>query len=370
MPSHWVARRPRKAGGFSYRVMFRTGGRESSPRYAGAFSTVREARIREDWVAGELAAGRVPDVRSLLVARASAPTLREKAERWQASRTDVRSSTTIQHRTALARVLPILGTRSVDEITVDDVQELVDKLASEGKARESIRKSKTALAMVLDYARIDPNPARSKLVKLPLEEPDEIEPPIADHVEAAAWTLPTSYLIGVLVLDATGARIGELAAAHIGDLDESRKAWLVRAKVAKTRRARWVELPDDLYSAVVDRLPAKEDRDLDAPLFSIGSTDRLRMAILRACRDAGVPEWSPHELRHRRISLLHRQGETWAEIGAKVGQRNLSVTADTYTHALMDYREIDRAKLLGRVRTVQTLVQTSREANRSFAGTF
>jgi hypothetical protein len=37
---------------------------------------------------------------------------------------------------------------------------MVDVLAADGKARESIRKSKTALAMVLDHAGISPNPAR------------------------------------------------------------------------------------------------------------------------------------------------------------------------------------------------------------------
>jgi integrase len=73
------------------------------------------------------------------------------------------------------------------------------------------------------------------------------------------------------------------------------------------------------------------------------------MAIGRACRDAGVPSWSPHGLRHRRISLLHHDGVSWAEIGARVGQRNLSVTADRYTRAMMDYGEIDHSKLLRRV---------------------
>jgi hypothetical protein len=29
---------------------------------------------------------------------------------------------------------------------------------------------------------------------------------------------------------------------------------------------------------------------------------------------------------------LHRQGRSWAEVGAFVGQRKLSITADTYTH--------------------------------------
>ena len=38
---------------------------------------------------------------------------------------------------------------------------------------------------------------------------------------------------------------------------------------------------------------------------------------------AGVPLFSPHDLRHRRISLLHLRGVPWARIGEQVGQRNL-----------------------------------------------
>jgi integrase len=70
------------------------------------------------------------------------------------------------------------------------------------------------------------------------------------------------------------------------------------------------------------------------------------MAIGRACKAAGVPVFSPHDLRHRRISLLHRQGRSWAEIARFVGQRKLSLTADTYTHVLGDGREIDYANVL------------------------
>jgi integrase len=69
------------------------------------------------------------------------------------------------------------------------------------------------------------------------------------------------------------------------------------------------------------------------------------MAIDRASK-AALPTFSPHDLRHRRISLLHRQGGTWAEIARFVGQRKLSLTADTYTHVLSDGREVDYAGLL------------------------
>jgi integrase len=368
MASSWIERRS-SAHGVRYRVRFRLGGAESVPKYGGSFRTMREARMRRDWVAGELAAMRVPDLKALAEPE-PAPTLREIAFRWQASRQDVRDATAVQHRTSLNHVNRLLGDRRCDEIGWDDVQRMIDILAHENRARESIRKCRTALSMVLDFAGVTPNPARDKRVKLPREEPEEVQPPHANHVEAVGWLLTTPYLIGLLALDSTGARVGEVAAANVGDLDESRKAWLVRASVSKTRRPRWVELPADLFAVVVDRLPAREDRDPQAPLFPIGSTDRLRMAIARACRDAAVPVFSPHDLRHRRISLLHHEGMSWAEIGARMGQRNLSTTADTYTHVLMDYREIDRSKLLERVRAVHSHVHTRDSEITQYAGTF
>ena len=81
---------------------------------------------------------------------------------------------------------------------------------------------------------------------------------------------------------------GELHAATIGDLDEERKAWLVRAKVSKTRRARWVVLPDDLFTAILERLPAREDRDPAAPLVDSGrrthsASQSDERAAIQAC---------------------------------------------------------------------------------------
>lgn len=76
------------------------------------------------------------------------------------------------------------------------------------------------------------------------------------------------------------------------------------------------------------------------------TADRLRTAIARACRASGVPVFSPHDLRHRRISLLHSQGRSFAEIARFVGQRKLSLTADVYTHVLSDGKELDYAEVL------------------------
>jgi integrase len=66
----------------------------------------------------------------------------------------------------------------------------------------------------------------------------------------------------------------------------------------------------------------------------------------RACTAAGVAVFSPLDLRHRRISLWHLGGMPWATIGQYVGQRDLAVTANTYSHVLIDETELDYAEVL------------------------
>ncbi len=282
-------------------------------------------------------------------ASASAPTLAEVAERWRASRVDVTEGTAVGHRVQLARVLRLLGSRPVDEITTADVAGLVTALHEAGRKRETIRKSLTVLAQVLDFAGIKDNPARDRIhVRLPRQEREEPNPPTAGQIEAVVPLMPRLYALAVLVLDATGMRVGELEEKGLrcGDLDEPNTRWRIRRAVEKGRRGRWVSLPPDLFAAVVETLPPREDRAPDRSVFPGLTQERLRTAISRACKASGTPTWSPHDLRHRRISLWHRQGETWALIGARVGQRSLSVTADTYTHVLLDDRELEHTRLL------------------------
>jgi integrase len=348
MPSVWIERRQTAGGDTRYRVKYRLGGRESMHRYAGSFETRREALARSRWVASELAARRTPQL-GRLEDSPQAPTLAQAAEQWRASRVDVTDATAVGHRVQLSRVLPLLGSHRVDEITPADVARLVSALHDSGRKRETIRKSLTVLAQVLDFAGVKDNPARDRVhVRLPREEREEPTPPSAAQIEAVLPLMPPSYALAVLVLDATGMRVGELEEKGLacGDLDEPHTRWRVRRAVEKGRRGRWVSLPPDLFASVLATLPPREDRDPIRSVFPGLTQERFRTAIARACKASGTPLWSPHDLRHRRISLWHRQGETWALIGARVGQRSLSVTADTYTHVLLDDRELDHPVLL------------------------
>jgi integrase len=207
----------RRANG-RWEVRFRLGGRESRIRYGGKFATLREARARRDWIAGELSAQRVPDIYSLAAADRAAPTLTVAgaAEAWRASRLDVAAGTDATYSVSLGRIIPRLGKLQLDRLDVRRVSQFVAELHEQGLARESIRKTLGVLAMIFDHAGVSP----------------------------------------------------------------------------------------------------------------------------------AVPLFSPHDLRHRRISLLHLGGVPWARIGEAMGQRSLAVTADTYTHVLIDERELDYAALL------------------------
>jgi integrase len=68
-----------------------------------------------------------------------------------------------------------------------------------------------------------------------------------------------------------------------------------------------VTSPPFLFDAVLDLCP-RDDRHPDRRVFEHVTSERLRTALTRACTAAGVPAFSPHDLRHRRVSLLHLGG--------------------------------------------------------------
>ncbi len=126
-------------------------------------------------------------------------------------------------------------------------------------------------------------------------------------------------------------------------MDEPRGRW--RIATSETGRPRWVT-PQSILYAAVQGLCARDDRHADRKVFEGVTGDRLRTALTRACTASGVPAFSPHDLRHRRVSLLHLGGMPWARIGEAVGHDDITTTSRVYTHVVADEAEIDYAMQL------------------------
>jgi integrase len=350
MASVSIRERKTKTGERRYAVEYRVGGRETKVRHGGTFRTKQLATLRAAWIHDELASGRFPDLSFAQVEQPTQPSLAEAAEAWRASRIDVVAQTRNMHRSAFARVFkvaPSLRACRVDELAVDDIAALIAALVSAGYKRETIKKSRDALAMLLDHYQVDPNPARDKRVRLPKERTPHVPPPLAEHVERVAEVLPRHHVLPLLIVDACGPRVGELAAATVGDLDEHRRAIRIRPEAEKNDRYRLLELPDDLFDALLATLPPREDRDLGAPLFRDLTDARLRTAITKACKATGTPHFSPHGLRRRRGALHYKRTGSLAEVAELLGDSK-RVAADHYVYAMVDYTEVDRTIALAR----------------------
>jgi integrase len=146
-------------------------------------------------------------------------------------------------------------------------------------------------------------------------------------------------------------RIGELELLGWDDVDEARHRWRCGHKTEGSLR--WVTPPDPVWAAV---LALKPDRgnlvELDPAepgrVFAGFAQTRFRTALNRACVKAKVPRFSPHDLRHRKVSRLHADGVSWARIGELVGHSDLVTTARTYTHVIADEAELNYEKLIER----------------------
>lgn len=149
----------------------------------------------------------------------------------------------------------------------------------------------------------------------------------------------------MLVLDATGMRVGEVEALTWSDLDEPARQWRVRESVAKTGYARFVPVHPDVFGQVVELVP-REDRDPSRQVLAEFGSDRFRTALARACKHAGVPAFSPHQLRHRRATLWHLSGVPIAQAALWLGH-SAQVHLRTYQHAtLADRREVNYLDLI------------------------
>jgi integrase len=328
-----ITTRATAAGEKRYLVRYRLGGRAWPVRNAGTFATMKEAKTRRDLIAGEIAAGRDPAVllATLGAAPAAVKAFRVWADEYRQSRVELADETRRGIKVRLVRINEQIGDIDPARITPQTIAELVASLKVKPS---SLRRYIDTVRAVLNYAGVDPNPARDARVRLPREERTVVEPPssadvaaILEHARPVRWRLPLQ------VLAETGMRVGELCDLEWRDVDISGSRFRVRD--GKTRAARrWVAVPPQLMEDVAAATPV-DDRTPERRVFG-DSPDAAKNVVRRACISAGIALHSPHDLRHRYISVQVARGVPITNVAAQVGHSRKSLTLDTYSHVLLD----------------------------------
>ncbi len=153
-----------------------------------------------------------------------------------------------------------------------------------GKSRETIRKTVTVLAMILDFENVTPNPARDRVARK--ATPRESARDCAAHRRACRGR--TRLLARARTssrcssLDATRDASRRAVALTWADVDEPRSRLRVSRAVAKTRSARFVACRRR-YSRSYSCFALATTVCRERRVFQGVTADRLRTAIWRAC---------------------------------------------------------------------------------------
>jgi integrase len=332
-PSAFITARKTKSGP-RYVVRFRRGGRYTKLVHAGSFKTMRDAKTRRDFVTGELSAGRDPIVAlRALEQPATVATLAEWFDRFIESRVDVSSSTKALYRNARDK-LGDLADRDPATLKPSDLQTWIAK--NPKLAPKTLGHYLSSISQVIDFADVEPNPARSRKVKLPMQAAAEPTPPASAEWQAARTALSPRLVLVARLIECDALRIGEALSLTYGDIDfTEERIRISRARTkGRTSGQRWLRVPPELLDEI-DELVPLEDRHSGRLVFPI-TEGQLRGGISRACRDAGIAHYHPHDLRHRRISLWVAHGFDPVTVKTWAGHARASMSLDTYSHVVID----------------------------------
>ena len=321
--------------GKRYIVRYRRGGRGYRLEHGGSFRRHELAKERERLIGGWLALGLDP--KAELTKLTTEPEHRELASvgrEWLESRIDLSDQSRRIYGTYLDSLdQSPLARADPTRLNPRDIRGQVARWTAAGLAAKSVRERVSVLRQILDFADVDPNPARHRTVKLPARTERELVLPSAAEVLALAERLSDKYRLPFVLLEQTAMRVGEVISLERDDVDAAGLRFRIKAVNRKgrrgSRRARFVPVPGWLMEIVATSLP------LRGRLFPDITADGLRSAMSDLCGSMNLAHCTPHRLRHRRISLWHFQGVPARELADRAGHAKPSMSLDVYSHVIV-----------------------------------
>ena len=191
----------------------------------------------------------------------------------------------------------------------------------------------SVLRQILDFAEVDPNPARHRSVKLPAIAERDFVLPSAAEVLALAGRLAEKYRVPLVLLEQTAMRVGEVVSLERDDVDVASLRFRIKAV---NRKADGAPPGRDLFRCLVGSWRSSRPRcRYVAGSSRTSPPTAFRSAMSDLCENTGLTHCTPHRLRHRRISLWHFQGVPARELADRAGHSKPSMSLDVYSHVIV-----------------------------------
>lgn len=255
------------------------------------------------------------------------------------------------------KLIPHFGSMKLAAVRKADVIRYIhDRTGkvSDGTIIKEVNTLKKLFNVALDLDKIPANPAqRAPLPQAPEGRTRYLEPDQWLAVFKACYIAPTDdepnpeqwlqWAAGLAV--ALGTRRGELLNTTVPDVDLStRRVTLRVTKNGKTRSVFINDLALQVMTAMgIPERKQKKDRGV---LFPGITPEQLSMKFIRACRAAGVEDFSFHDLRHTYASHLRMKGADLDDIRRLLGHSDLRMTI-RYAHLGQEHLDAAASRLDG-----------------------
>ena len=295
-------------------------------------------------------------------------TFAEYATEWL-ERQDVRPRTLESYRWALTQhLIPRLGRRRLDQISCDDVANLIAALRRQGLKGWTITSALRPLSIILSQAarrgRIPVNPI-SQLERGERPKHDDQRPKRILTLEEMQALLACAdgeqYRCLLELLLAGGLRIGEALGLTVADLDRQHSLIRIecqldrdghRTPLKTTESQRTLDIPAPLVRRLL-ALVAERGQLFNPQALVFASQNETglqrkvaREALKRASKRArlAAPEPTLHDLRHSHASMLIALDVPLVDVQLRLGHRKPDTTLRIYAHQWKE-REARRSEI-------------------------
>ena len=287
-------------------------------------------------------------------------TVAEACERWLDTKIAVRPATLARYRREVrCYIAPQWGGEPLDLVSPAAVQAWVVRLHEGGYPhadgceggplkRKTIRSIVcVVLRGVMEYAVrqgwLDSNPTSG--VELPRSDTKAVRPLTPEQL---ADLLSKMERRGTAAGDLTklmaftGARIGEVCAMQVGDVDTQRRTIRIqrtwsdgakRLEPPKNGRTRTIAYPPAVEGRMASRTAGRDAGAWLVPAARGGPTlpSNFRQRVWRpVARELGIGWATPHTLRHTYATMAIQAGAVVKDVQTQLGHSSATITLDTY----------------------------------------
>ena len=258
-------------------------------------------------------------------------------------------------------VYDAIGNKPLDQITKQDIKDLLIKKRNDGYAPATVKLIKAYMASIFEYAvgddeilRVNPVRSLGKRMQETMRKKDlseEINPLTREELSLLLWTVeahfPDHYPL-FLLLARTGMRIGEALGLQWGDIDFNGRFIEVKRQYSKGRlsipkngKTRRVDMSSQLCETLrihqAKTCPTGEN-STEKFVFTnqagnLIDLDHWRVRVFNeALKKAGLRKVRVHDLRHSYATIRISEGHDIVDVSHQLGHHAEAFTLKVYHH--------------------------------------